>query len=305
VDRGQRDALLLGDLSSASGGGQPLPEALRAVLSYLYENGFTTTSVLHKIIREQDIVAFKDARILEVWKTWESFCNAILGALHDGGFISGSFGDGWMVTEKAVPGKELTVIRIQDKDKDRRTRVTFHSERERRARNEMQVVKNSVDSLITQVNRVQSKHPAYEKVGQHLLAITQLLREGLNGDAPREDEESFPGNLPPGISRRGYNGPKRREPGAIKNWVYEYLTAHPREVVSVKRLTDTFNAQDAEAIQSGEYPAIHTGVVNQAINRLYMDHPGCQVEWIREGVRHVSVIYVPPPGSEGESNGVQ
>lgn len=306
MDRGQRDALLLGDLSSASGGGQPLPEALRAVLSYLYENGFTTTSVLHKIIREQDIVAFKDARILEVWNTWEGFCNAILGALHDGGFISGSFGDGWVVTEKAVPGKELTIIRILGKDKDRRTRVTFHSERERRARNEMQIVKNGVDSLITQVNKVQNNHPAYGKVSQYLLAITQLLREGLNGNTQgEEDEKEILPDLPSSPKRVGYNGPRRREPGAIKNWVYEYLTAHPREVVSVKRLTDTFNAQDAEAIQSGEYPAIHTGVVNQAINRLYMDHPGCQVEWIREGVRHVSVIYVPPSNSEGESNAVQ
>jgi len=300
VDRGQRDALLLGDWNSASGGGQPLSEAFRAVLSYLYENGFTTTSVLHKIIREQDVVAFKDTRILEVWKTWESFCNAILGALQDGELISGKFSDGWTVTGKAVPGKPLTVIRIIDGDKDRRSRVTFHSERDRVIRNEMQVIKNGIDTAITQVNRAKSNHLIYEKVSQYLLAVTQLLRGALNGSTQQEtDEEDFSfeslPDLPNSLKRRGYNGPKRREPGAIKNWVYEYLATHPREVVSVKKLTDTFNAESADAIESGEYPAIHTGVVNQAINRLYMDHPGCQVEWIREGVRHVSVIYVPAP----------
>jgi len=296
VDRGQRDALLLGDLSSASGGGQPLPEALRAVLSYLYENGFTTTSVLHKIIREQDIVAFKHARILEVWKTWESFCNAILGALHDGGFISGSFGDGWVVTEKAIPGKELTVIRITDGEKDRRTRVTFHSEDERRARNEMQVVKNSIDSLITQVNRMRGKHPAYEKVSQYLLASTQALREVLSeGSSPSQetDEEGI-------SSKRRRRRPEMRRGGVVRDWVFSYMRAHPMQLIPEEDIAAAFDEYDSENIQSGRFGNVNTGTIKARLRDLDRTDPG-RIEWFSPPeVRRVSVMYVPP---EGEDNG--
>ena len=48
----QKDALL-GDRKSASGGGFPLPEALRAVLAFLHDNGEAGESVLHRVIREQ------------------------------------------------------------------------------------------------------------------------------------------------------------------------------------------------------------------------------------------------------------
>ncbi len=296
MNREQRDALLLGDWNSASGGGQPLPEALRAVLSYLYENGFTATSVLHKVIREQDVVAFKDTRILEVWKTWESFCNAILDVLRDGKFISGSFGDGWIITEKAVPGRVLTVIRIADGERDRRTRVTFHSEHDRRMRNEMQVVKNGVDSLLTQVNRTKGSHLVYEKVNQYLLACTQLLREALNGGGGAEQEEGSEEESPvPFRSLPSTRATGHRKPGVIQRWIYDYLMAHPGQLISVKDLTSGYNAYDAENIQSGRVKEIHSGVVNQAIDRLTRHHPGSRVEWVREDVRYISIVYTPAP----------
>src|SRR5271157_5769153 len=57
----QKDALL-GDRKSASGGGFPLPEALRAVLAFLHDNGEAGESVLHRVIREQHHVEFKEKR---------------------------------------------------------------------------------------------------------------------------------------------------------------------------------------------------------------------------------------------------
>lgn len=299
MNREQRDTLLLGDWNSASGGGQPLPEALRAVLSYLYENGFTVTSVLHKIIREQHVVEFKSTRILEVWNTWESFCNAILGALHDAELISGDFGDGWMITGKAVPGRELTVIRIIDGDKDRRTRVTFRSESERVMRNEMQVVKNSIDTLLVQVSKIKDNHSVYEQVNQYLLACAQALREALNGKPPAE-EQNIPSVPSPARRVRQKLREERREGGDVKEWVYSYMTAHPMQLMSIQEIAAAFDEHDADNISSGRYGNVNTGTITKRLRDLNITGPG-RIEWLRPpDARRVSAMYVPPGWDEKE-----
>lgn len=295
MNRAERDALLLGDRNSSSGGGQPLPEALRAVLTHLHDNSVAGTRTLHRIIREQPNVAHKDRRILEVWGTWNDFCNAIIGVLHDGEYITGSFEDGWIITDKSVPGKSLMILRGAHGDEDRRIRVTFYSERDREMRNGIQKIRDDVDNLLTQIAKVRDSHPVFGKVEQYQLASSQLLREALSGkprDEQEEDEEEKQA-VPPRKPRQRLRAEFRRG-GVVRDWVFAYMRAHPRQLMSVQSIAAAFDEHDKENIESGRFGEINTAAITARLRDLNEADPG-EIVWVRPPeVRRVSAMYVPP-----------
>src|SRR5208282_226952 len=200
--------LLLG--TRTSGGGLPLPEAFGAALSYLHDKGTTPDDVLRKIIRDKRQVEFREPRILEVCDDWDSFTAVILDGLENAELITRE-DDSWSLTENAIPGKDLTILRVYANGEDRRARVRFFGEQHRQDRNKAEVFKGEIEGLVSRVQWLSYLSPAArETVSRYLLACSQVLREALG------DTKVPPLDLPP--LPRG----KRRFPGQAR-WYREWI----------------------------------------------------------------------------------
>ena len=226
--------LLLG--TRTSGGALPLPEAFGAALSYLHDKGGTPDDVLRKVIREKRQVEFREARILEVCDDWESFCAVILDVLESEGFIIRE-GMSWSLGEKAIPGKELTVLRITSGKEDRRVRVTFFGEEARRQGNAVEKFRGEIDGLISRIPELAYVSPVIrETVNQYLLACSHLLREALNGPPQGEPEAS----LLPEVHRPHHRG--RKNPGQSE-WYRNWIRLHREEWHFMSRPWSDWNAE--------------------------------------------------------------
>jgi hypothetical protein len=291
----ERNALLLG--TRTSGGGFSPSEALGAVLSYLHDEGeAASTGILWKVIREEKHIAYNDKRVLEVWGSWDDFCTAIIEVLAEGGFITRSPEGNWVLGENAIPGKQLQYFRDRANNK---MRGTFFGKNKRVIRDAIGEARTRIENLIYWLQSVRDLDPALGKVHGIQVGASAVLQDALRapeekppaaeqGKKQEEQEESPP---------RGGIG-KKRPDGMIQRFIFGYLRDNAGRPVSIQEMTHAFNAHDRENIYSGKYKAIHTGVVNQAVDKMHRVEPDCTLLWVRPPeVDHVSVLYEPGPGS--------
>jgi len=154
--------------------GPLLPEIFRDVLAALYAEP-RPAEELRKIIRSR--VEFKEALILEHWESWESFCDDILAALADGGYLRQE--DGLLsATARAVPGKQLQVLR-NPQDLTRRVRFTFHARSEEQAREALAQSRIRAGEFASYLSACQDRHPALRQAREDAVKIMRLLSWAL------------------------------------------------------------------------------------------------------------------------------
>jgi hypothetical protein len=205
--------LLMGTRSS--GGGLPLPEAFGAVLSYLHDSQGASTDVLKKVIRDKRQVDFREPRVLEVCGSWDGFSTAILDILERGEFIREE-GEAWLLGERSVPGKELLILRVDTSGEDRRVRVRFFGEQQRRDRNAAESFKGELEALAVRARGLECLSPGdAETLSQYLLACAHLLRDVLQERvSTREDEPFLPLLKPPR---------KKKESRGVAKWYRNWI----------------------------------------------------------------------------------
>jgi hypothetical protein len=180
-----RTARLLGG-RGVPGGGLPLPEIFREVLTALQE-GPRHEGILHKVIRQR--AEFKELRILDLWGSWDAFCDDILGALQDSGHITSPEYQHRALTPKAVPGKRLCILRDKDNG-DRRMFATFHEKGERQAREAIAEALTAIGEFAFSLDP--DLHPALAGAHDRARQISHLLAAALRDPGEGEGRRDRP-----------------------------------------------------------------------------------------------------------------
>lgn len=243
LDHVNRERRLIGDNNGdeTSGGALPLPEVFTVVLQYLHSHGTETFPTLVRVVRDK--VAYKDKRILAVYRTWEQFTDDILSQLMyknlaqpvgdwDNGVAADDYD--WAVTDEVKTGISYPVITAEGRGT---ISVIIFSHGEQQRRDAM--VRLAMDTATLRA-RFRDAELLTDKREQ---AFEQIL-DGLSiPPPPRRRRRRWEAGVP-----RSYT----KKPKTLATGLNRGLASFYREWV---KTAGWHRIGDAAAAWSGEYPA--------------------------------------------------
>jgi hypothetical protein len=165
-------------LTSPEAGGIPLAAAFHAVLDRVWTQGPCPLSVTTGALRDK--LAFKEARVSQIWGSWEELAGDLLSALAEWGLVQRNDNDCWTTTALVKPGKELAVL-----DRQHRVKIVLRDAQAQQARDTIARARQMVDEVIAYLDTAQGDHGVLRYSRARLASVSAGLGSALNRPALR------------------------------------------------------------------------------------------------------------------------
>jgi hypothetical protein len=179
TDSEERAVRLFGVRESPGSGGLLLPETFGRILEMLLA-GPQPGDVLYKVIRET--LSYKGERILEIYGSWDSFCQDILLILRDGGLVTEDE-EHWSATPKVIPDTQLTVLR-DHASRNRRVRVIIHDSKGRERKEAVAEAWRRANELTRFLEERRELSPVLARTRDKAAGIALILQNAINDPEP-------------------------------------------------------------------------------------------------------------------------